>query len=208
MNIQEAYNSWSVIYDTNINKTRDLEALALRVLLEDKHFANILEIGCGTGKNTEWLLTHSEQLIAIDFSSEMLNKAKQKIKAEHVQFIQADIQEKWNLKPVTFELITFSLVLEHIENLNFIFQQAHQVLQEKGLLYIGELHPFRQYQGTKAKFETANGILELTCFLHHTSEFCQIALRNGFEIVEVNEWFDRETNNEIPRILTLLFRKK
>lgn len=29
MNVKDAYNSWSEIYDTNENKTRDLEAKAL-----------------------------------------------------------------------------------------------------------------------------------------------------------------------------------
>jgi hypothetical protein len=35
MNTQQAYDIWSEIYDTNINKTRDLEAIAIREVLSD-----------------------------------------------------------------------------------------------------------------------------------------------------------------------------
>ena len=57
MNIREAYNHWSAQYDTNMNPTRDLEGVALREMLADLSFKQVLEIGCGTGKNTAWLLT-------------------------------------------------------------------------------------------------------------------------------------------------------
>ncbi len=208
MNVQEAYNQWSFIYDTNQNKTRDLEAVALRHILKDKTFENILEIGCGTGKNTEWLLQQTQNLIGVDFSNEMLNKAKQKIKHEHVHFIKVDIREDWQFENETFDLITCSLVLEHIEDLHFIFKQSKRILTENGLFYIGELHPFKQYLGTKAKFETENGIFELSCFTHHISDFYTAATANGFDLIGLAEWFDDDQKVGVPRILTMVFRKQ
>ena len=56
MDTREMYNKWAEQYDTNYNKTRDLEAFALRLTLSDFSFDNCLEIGCGTGKNTQWLI--------------------------------------------------------------------------------------------------------------------------------------------------------
>ena len=91
MNIKQAYAIWSKYYDTNNNKTRDLEAIALRTTLNKIRFDNCLEIGCGTGKNTEWLLTKAKHIKAIDLSNEMLSVARQKINAENVVFQQADI---------------------------------------------------------------------------------------------------------------------
>jgi hypothetical protein len=52
MSVRKAYDTWSSSYDTDENKTRDLEAIALRTMLEAIPFENCLEIGCGTGKNT------------------------------------------------------------------------------------------------------------------------------------------------------------
>ena len=52
MNVQQAYNVWADNYDTVVNKTREVEARALRTLLSQNNYESVLEIGCGTGKNT------------------------------------------------------------------------------------------------------------------------------------------------------------
>ena len=109
------------------------------------------------------------------------------------------------LRENSFDLITCSLVLEHIENLDFVFQQARKVLKSGGLFYIGELHPFKQYQGSKARFETETGTFELECFVHHISDFFDAAKKNNFEIIELKEWFDGDKKTQMPRLLTLIF---
>jgi ubiquinone/menaquinone biosynthesis C-methylase UbiE len=48
--VGESYNRWASQYDTNTNRTRDLEATALRELLSAARPERILEMGCGTGK--------------------------------------------------------------------------------------------------------------------------------------------------------------
>ncbi|WP_315815389.1 hypothetical protein [Paraflavitalea speifideaquila] len=50
MDTRTAYNTWASQYDTNLNKTRDFEAKALRATLSPIPFERYLEIGCGTGK--------------------------------------------------------------------------------------------------------------------------------------------------------------
>lgn len=62
MSISKAYNSWASQYDTNLNKTRDLDKKATIETLSNYHFNNVLELGCGTGKNTEWLLTKATHI--------------------------------------------------------------------------------------------------------------------------------------------------
>ncbi|MFZ1320247.1 MAG: class I SAM-dependent methyltransferase [Ignavibacteria bacterium] len=208
MKPKDAYRSWSEQYDTNINKTRDLEGFALRKELESISFNNCLEIGCGTGKNTEWLLTKSEKVTAIDISPEMISKAKEKIRSDKVNFIQVDINKEWNFSKEKFDLISFSLVLEHIEDLDHIFYEISKALSKEGHVYIGELHPFKQYTGTKARFETAEGIQLVTCFDHNISDFINSAKKNGLIISEIDEYFDNEEHIGIPRILTLIFQNK
>ena len=206
MDIQQSYNSWSHTYDTIENKTRDLEALKLQETLSGFNFSTVLEVGCGTGKNTPWLLTRSKQVVGVDFSHEMLAKAKEKIRSGNVEFIQADILKEWKFKTQSFDLITFSLVLEHIQNIDFVFKQARSFLNSDGLLYIGELHPFKQYQGSKARFETANGLFELECFTHHVSDFFSAANNNGLKCIELKEWFDHDDRTTTPRLLMMIFK--
>jgi ubiquinone/menaquinone biosynthesis C-methylase UbiE len=207
MNVQQAYNIWADQYDTNQNKTRDLEGMALREILQNISFENCLEIGCGTGKNTEWFITKTEAVTSVDLSEEMLLKAKAKIVSDKVKFIQADITKEWDFATQSYDLVSFSLVLEHIENLEDIFRKIAEVTHTGSYVYVGELHPFKQYAGTKARFETEEGLQIVTCFNHNISDFTQAAKQYGFEIVGVNEFFDDNDRTNIPRILTLLFRK-
>ena len=209
MEVREAYNIWAEQYDTNANKTRDLEALSLKNTLPELKFESCLEIGCGTGKNTEWLLSNAKEIIAVDFSEEMLAKAKSKIKSGKVKFIRADINEDWSFtNDRKFDLVTFSLVLEHIENLESVFSKLNRVVTDNGYVYIGELHPFKQYSGSKARFENEDGLQVVNCFTHNISDFLNAAKANGFELVELKEYFDDNDLSNIPRILNLLLIKK
>src|ERR1700740_3235661 len=124
MDIANSYNQWASQYDTNENKTRDLETTALRVILKDYAFKHCLELGCGTGKNTEWLMSRAEKITAIDLSPEMLSHAKAKIMDPKVNFVQADLLQPWDFVHESADLITFSLVLEHIKELEEIFSKA------------------------------------------------------------------------------------
>lgn len=207
MEIGRAYDSWATQYDSNENKTRDLEAASLKKLLQDKTFKHCLEIGCGTGKNTIWLLTICDQITAIDLSEGMLNRAKEKIHSDRVDFSLADITLDWTFAKHSYNLVTFSLMLEHIEDLNAIFKKLSMITSSGSLIYIGELHPFKQYTGSRARFETEAGTQVVTCFNHHVSDFTKAANANGFTLIHLEEQFDDEDRNQIPRILNLLFIK-
>lgn len=206
MQTKEAYNNWSKTYDTDINKTRDLEGEAIISVLKNTEVDRILEIGCGTGKNTLWLKDKCTHLTAIDFSAEMLQQAIQKIKDDNIIFAEADITQPWNFDKV--DLITCSLVLEHIENLAFIFDQAIKTLNGGGQFYIGELHPYKQIQGCRAKFEQDGNLLQLDYFIHHISDYFDPAYKAGFVCENLQEWFDTDDRNRTPRLVSYLFGKK
>ncbi len=205
--IKKAYNFWATQYDTNQNKTRDLEAISLRETLNNIDFETCLEIGCGTGKNSVWLAEKAKQLLSVDFSEEMLAKAKEKINSLKVVFKQADITKEWDFVKQQYDLVTFSLVLEHIENLDHVFQQVSQSLKVGGHVYIGELHPFKQYAGSKARFETEEGTHVLDCFTHHISDFVRSAKKYGLMPVDIKEYFDEGIKTDIPRVLSMLLTK-
>ncbi|GAB3201979.1 ubiquinone/menaquinone biosynthesis C-methylase UbiE [Pontibacter aydingkolensis] len=208
MSIKQAYNSWASQYDTNKNRTRDLEAVALRNTLASIPFETCLEIGCGTGKNTEWLVRKAMHVTAVDLSEKMLEWARKKVHSNKVEFVQADITKEWGFTQQQYDLVSFSLVLEHIENLHHIFKEAASALNPDGHIYIGELHPFKQYNGTKARFDTEEeGRQEVECYTHNISDFVQIAKHHRLKLLDLNEYFDNHDRTSIPRILTLLLQK-
>lgn len=206
MGIKEAYDRWSINYDTVPNKTRDAEAVVLRDLLSKVDFSNVIELGCGTGKNTQWLAERADHVVAVDFSEEMMNEAKKRIGASNVEFTIADITRPWVFSDREADLITCSLILEHIQNIEFVFEQASQKLGRGGLFYIGELHPYKQYQGTKARFETDSGLVTLNCFTHHMSEYMAAATNNKLSCLSLKEGFD-DNDQLLPRIISFLFQK-
>jgi len=155
MDIQSAYNEWSGIYDSNQNFTRDLDAQVTREILTGQRFASALELGCGTGKNTVFFAEISERLHAFDFSEGMIRKAKEKARSGNVRFEIADLTGRWHCDDAAYDLIACNLVLEHIEDLSHIFSEAARTLMPGGVFLINELHPFKQYGGTKARFERA-----------------------------------------------------
>lgn len=208
MDIQKAYNFWAEQYDNNDNKTRDLEGIALREILANISINNCLEIGCGTGKNTVWLLEKATHLTAVDLSEEMLAKATKKISSNKVEFVQADSTLPWDFtQNRRYDLVVFSLVLEHIQDLKPIFEKVAMTTTSNAYIYIGELHPFKQYAGSKARFIKDDMEHVVTCFTHHISEFIQLAQQQGFEAKIIKEYFDNNDQTTIPRILALLLQK-
>ena len=81
-------------------------------------------------------------------------------------------------------------------------------MKSGGYVYVGELHPFKQYTGSKARFETAEGVQVVTCFNHHVSDFTEAAQKNGFVVETIQEFFDDGDRSTIPRILAILLRKE
>lgn len=207
MDTKTLYNQWSETYDDVENKTRDLEKTAGQTMLAAIDGQSVLELGCGTGKNTAWLSKKAEQLLSVDLSEDMMAKAKEKVAAANVRFQQADITLPWGFVTESPDLITCSLILEHIENLGFIFEQAAKVLPAGGHFYICELHPYKQYSGSKARFETGKGVRVLDCFVHHASDYFEAAVANGFTCEILKEWFDGNDRTNPPRLLSFLFRK-
>jgi ubiquinone/menaquinone biosynthesis C-methylase UbiE len=208
MSTQHLYNQWSATYDAVENKTRDLEKLACESVLGDVPFTRVLELGGGTGKNTIWLAERSEQVLSVDFSDEMQAVARSKVKNPNVEFRIGDVRSEWSFVDSNVDLITCSLILEHVEKLDFIFQQAANVLLPGGHFYICELHPFKQYEGSKARFETDEGVQVTECFQHHVTDYTNAALENGFEIDRMDEWFDNNDRRTTPRLISFVFSKR
>lgn len=205
--VEMAYDAWAEQYDTNKNRTRDLEAVALRSVLNQVPFTKVLETGCGTGKNTTWFLDRGASVTAVDLSAAMMELAKQKAGAGKVEFYQADITREWDFRQGLYDLVSFSLVLEHIRDLDPVLRKAAASLVTGGHVYIGELHPFKQYTGTRARFDTKEGKREVECYNHHISEFFQVSRKHGLQLVDLGEHFDEGEEDGIPRILTMVLKK-
>jgi malonyl-CoA O-methyltransferase len=205
MDIQNAYNQWSAIYDTNENLTRDLDAQILRETLHGQRFHSTLELGCGTGKNTVFLAEIAERVHALDFSEGMLEKARLKLTTDNVRFSMADLTLRWPCEDAAHDLIVCDLVLEHIKDLNHIFAEAARTLRPRGWFFINELHPFKQYGGTKARYEQAGRTVEVEAYVHHISEVIAAGQGNGLRLRSFREYWHAADAGKPPRIASFVF---
>ncbi len=202
--VRAAYDRWAAEYDTDRNRTRDLDADATRTTLAARHPAQILELGCGTGKNTAFLATLGAPVQALDFSAAMLARAEAR-DLPGVTFTVADLTAPWPRADASTDLIVGNLVLEHIADLDHIFAEAARCLGPGGTLFISELHPFRQYLGTQANFAQGGEQVAIPAFVHHLSDFTAAAARAGLTLIALNEWWHDEDAGKPPRLVTLLW---
>lgn len=207
MKIQNAYNEWSDIYDTNQNLTRDLDSTVTRNLLANRRFDSILELGCGTGKNTVFFAKIGESVHALDFSEGMIQKAKKKVRTKNIRFEVADLTKHWACDDNAYDLVSCNLVLEHIEDLAHIFAECARVLKAGGIFLVNELHPFRQYYGTNARFERGGEIVEVDAYVHHISDFVRAAQTNGLKCNQFDEYWHEENAGKPPRLVSFIFEK-
>lgn len=208
MNIQDAYTDWSITYDSDHNLTRDLDQLATKETLANLRYRTVLEVGCGTGKNTILLSQLGDRVCALDLSVGMLEQAKRKVQSNRVLFAVADLTKAWPCKTESVDLIVCNLVLEHVRDLSVIFSEAHRSLVAGGQFFISELHPFRQYQGTKANFQRGPDTIEIQAFVHHLSDFTEGAAQNGLSVQSFREWWHEADQNKPPRLVSFLFEKR
>lgn len=207
MNIREAYTAWSPTYDTMENPTRDLDQRATRETLGQQRFQSILELGCGTGKNTALLAHIGERVQAVDFSAGMLAQAQAKIQASNVTFATGDITQPWPYADQAFDLLVTNLVLEHVADLAFVFAEAQRCLQPSGHFFVSELHPYRQYGGLQANFERAGERIEIPAFVHHLSDFVNAAAAVGLRLERFQEWWKEDSTGKPPLLVSFLFVK-
>ena len=206
--IASAYNDWAETYDTDPNRTRELAASVLRQVDLKVAGRNVIEVGCGTGRNTEWLAPQAGEIVGLDFSEGMLQRAQARVSSRNVRFVHHDVRNPWPLPAASADLVIVMLILEHVEEIKPIVTESARTLTEGGELFICELHPMRQLLGSQAQFNNARtGEHHLVpAFLHDVSDYVNAGLAQGFELASLGEWRDLEApRSSAPRLLTLLF---
>jgi SAM-dependent methyltransferase len=161
----EAYNRWAAVYDTDGNFLQVLDNLEMRTLFPKFEAAleptagsrKLVDLGCGTGRNTVQLLgVENASIVALDASPGMLAVTERRlddlVKAAEGQ--GAKSLGHRNLKLEVFDLLTCdappeiarqadgvisTLVLEHIP-LDTFFRHVSQMLKVNGVLLLTNMH--------------------------------------------------------------------
>ncbi len=140
----------------------------------------ILDIGCGVGVNTNFMVLEGFEVIGIDLSKGMLKIAKHKF--PQIDFRQQNIK-KLNFSSNSFNGILASFSLIHIskKDIPMLLKKFHQILKKNGAIYIA-------LQGGKSEevFIDAPFRINEELFLNVFSfnEIKNLLIKNKFSIVK------------------------
>ncbi|MCP3027636.1 class I SAM-dependent methyltransferase [Halobacillus sp. A5] len=130
------YKFWSPIYDKFFNSGKFLKAR--KKIFQVEKFVNnqnILFVGVGTGADLEVIHHKDLNITAIDYSNEMLDKAKEKFEDSSIKFIKMDAQDMC-FNDNHFDVIVGSLVLSVVPNADKCFKEMVRVLKPNGKIII------------------------------------------------------------------------
>ncbi|SDH86502.1 class I SAM-dependent methyltransferase [Alteribacillus bidgolensis] len=130
------YKFWSPIYDNLFNSGKFLEARK-KIFQGEKFGENqhILFVGVGTGADLELINYKDLNITAIDYSYEMLEKAKAKCQSSSIQFFKMDAQDM-NFKDNQFDVVIASLVLSVVPDADKCMKEMVRILKPDGKIII------------------------------------------------------------------------
>jgi len=143
MDAAQAYDLWASSYDNQSDN--------LLIYLDDQVFAAMSEtisyegkvvadIGCGTGRHWQNLLSRSpSRLIGYDVSEEMLVMLRHKFPQAETHVLKGNSLE--GLQDASCDIIISNLVIGYIADLGATFAEWNRVLKHKGMVMITDLHP-------------------------------------------------------------------
>lgn len=94
----------------------------------------VLEIGSGSGYGAYRLSKYTKKVIALDKDATSIKKSKKRYGSKNLTFISSTIERyKTNQK---FDVIILFQVIEHIQNVQSLFETILPLLKKKGLLIL------------------------------------------------------------------------
>jgi SAM-dependent methyltransferase len=148
------YGAWSRAYDEPGNPIIALEQPAVWSLIHRTESGRALDAACGTGRHSRRLVELGYDVIGIDLTPEMLERAV--VNVPEARFVEADLREI-PLPDDDVDLVVCGLALAHLSELDAAVAEFVRVLRPGGRLVISVLHPFLAQLGWHAPFEGPDG---------------------------------------------------
>ncbi|MEO0254455.1 MAG: class I SAM-dependent methyltransferase [candidate division WOR-3 bacterium] len=133
----EIYDEKKKDFDLNF---RRINFLILENYLKDKNF--LLEIGCGTGTDTEFMVKRVKKILALDLSIGMLKRAKEKIKNGKVYLINMKAEDIDLLRKKFDGAYSSFGVLNCLYELESFFDKLSKVLKKNSIFVFSIINRF------------------------------------------------------------------
>jgi ubiquinone/menaquinone biosynthesis C-methylase UbiE len=188
---RDGYDRWAATYDTMGNWLLELEEPEVDRALGNVNDLDVLDVGAGTGRHALRIAESGARITAIDFSAEMLAKARQKPGAEHVRWLEHDVarHEALPFGADSFDRVLSALVLEHIpvDELASFFGELGRVARGEGVIIVTAMHPAMFLKGVSANFRDETGEVRPRSYVATLSDYVMGAIQAGLVIVSLAE---------------------
>jgi ubiquinone/menaquinone biosynthesis C-methylase UbiE len=209
-NYKETFETWNKVASLYQDKFMDLDIynetydFICHIIIKSK--AKILEVGCGPGNITKYLLAKRPDFDAygIDIAPNMIELAKKNNPA--ARFSVMDIRQISELKS-EFDGIICGFCLPYLSQKDStkLISDSYNLLTENGLIYIS----FVEGDPNKSGFQFASSGDRSYFYFHNLEELKEQLLKTGFEEVRMVKVIYKKSEKvtEIHTILTA-FKKK
>jgi malonyl-CoA O-methyltransferase len=195
--VVEAYDRWSSFYDCYDNPMVFGASRIVQRLAENVAGQDVIELGCGTGRNLERLKRKgAAKVIGCDISAGMLEQAR--ARDAELTLLQQDMTQPLPLADGSADLILFSLALEHVGDLTSPLREAGRLLRPAGKIAVIEIHPFLSLGNVAAHFHDGGTVVQMPTFPHPFSDYINATTKSGLIIAECREWLPRDFQAPVP----------
>lgn len=131
--LESYFDKFAANFDSKLVDVLDYDAPALMAALiapRRRSFANILDLGCGTGLAAEHLAAFGGQMVGVDISGGMLAEARKRgryagiVKADALEFLAANVDQ--------FDLVFAADMLVYLGDLQRLFDVAAGSIHSQG----------------------------------------------------------------------------
>ncbi len=185
--VADAYDRWAALYDGYDNPMVFAAAKVIQAGFADVVGKDVVELGCGTGRNLAALKAlGARTLVGCDLSDGMLAKARERDPA--FRLLRHDMAQSVPIPDASADLVLFCLTLEHVADLAHPLAEARRLLRPDGRIAVIEIHPFVTQGGVSAHFQDNGGEVRMPTYPHRFCDYLNAIAGAGLRLNACREW--------------------
>jgi ubiquinone/menaquinone biosynthesis C-methylase UbiE len=179
------YRQWAATYDEPRNSLFDADEPVMHQIIEAFPPSEALDAACGSGRYSEYLAGRGHQVIGIDSSPDMLDRARARVSSG--QFFLGDLH-RLPLPDNSVDLAVSGLALSHVSTLAPVMAEFARVLRPGGHLVISDAHHEIVFRGSVPHALGPNNEPGLAASYRHTAgDYLRAALPAGLQVRRCEE---------------------
>jgi SAM-dependent methyltransferase len=143
------YAAWAATYDVAANPALHLEGPFMAELFAGLEPGRALDAACGTGRQAAALAELGHDVVGVDASGAMLEKAQARVPG--AEFRKGDLAAL-PLEDGSVDLAVCSLALTHLDDLAPAIAELARVVRSGGRVVLSDIHPYWVALGAQAAF--------------------------------------------------------